>query len=269
MSTTVKIATWNINSVRLRIDLVGRFVDEHGPDVLCLQEIKCQTGEFPVQALAAMGLPHLAIQGQKGWHGVAIASRIPLEPLEAPDFCRHGEARAVAARIGGAGGPVMHNLYVPAGGDVADPQVNAKFDHKLDFLARMERHYGAADAANLIVTGDLNIAPHEHDVWSHKELLDVVSHTPVETQGLERVRAAGGFADLARVAVPLDQKLYSWWSYRSADWTRNDRGRRLDHIWAGAGLAGGFDPASFLIVRDARSWDRPSDHVPVLASLRF
>jgi exodeoxyribonuclease-3 len=104
-------------------------------------------------------------------------------------------------------------------------------------------------------------------VWSHKDLLDVVSHTPVETQALEGLRARGRFADLARVAVAPPAKLFSWWSYRSADWTKNDRGRRLDHIWAGEALAPGFDPTSFEILRDARSWEKPSDHVPVMARI--
>jgi exodeoxyribonuclease III len=267
MPETLKIASWNINSVRLRIGLVGRFVDSHGPDILCLQEIKCETGLFPAQALADMGLPHLVVRGQKGWHGVAIASRVPLEDIEPPDFCRHGEARVAAARIGGAGGIEVHNLYVPAGGDVPDRAANPKFDHKLDFLARMDACYAGCDTARTIVTGDLNIAPGEHDVWSHKDLLDVVSHTPVETAALEGIRTRGRFADLARVAVAPPARLYSWWSYRSADWTKNDRGRRLDHIWAGEALAPGFDPASFEILRDARSWDKPSDHVPVMARI--
>lgn len=267
MTASLKIASWNINSVRLRIGLVGRFVDEHGPDVLCLQEIKCETGVFPVQAFRDMGLPHLVIAGQKGWHGVAIAARVPLEELPVPDFCRHGEARVAAARIGGDGGITIHNLYVPAGGDEPDRASNPKFDHKLDFVARMDAHYAAADTTRTVVTGDLNIAPGEHDVWSHKDLLNVVSHTPVETTALEALRQRGRFADLARVGRPATEKLYSWWSYRSADWTRNDRGRRLDHIWAGEALAPGFDPATFQIVRDARSWEKPSDHVPVVARL--
>jgi exodeoxyribonuclease III len=267
MGTSLKIATWNINSVRLRIGIVGEFVDRHGPDVLALQEIKCETGQFPAEAFAAMGLPHVAVRGQKGMHGVAIASRLPLAELDDPPFCRHGEARAQAVRIEAGDGLVLHNLYVPAGGDEPDTQTNPKFAHKLDFLSRMEGHYGGADTARTVVTGDLNIAPQEHDVWSHKELLDVVSHTPVETETLERLRAAGRFADLARVATPADRKLFSWWSYRSADWTRNDRGRRLDHIWAGADLAEGFDAGSFEILREARSWAKPSDHVPVMLRL--
>lgn len=265
----ITLASWNINSVRLRIGLVARFVEEVRPDILCLQEIKCRNGEFPSAAFVAMGLPHLAIRGQKGWHGVAIASRLPLEEIEPPDFCRHGEARAVAVRVAGAGGLEVHNLYVPAGGDEPDTAINPKFDHKLDFLARMEARYAAAADGPLVVAGDLNVAPGEHDVWGHRQLLDVVSHTPVETDAMGRILQKGGFADLARVAVPASQKLFSWWSYRSPDWTRNDRGRRLDHIWARGGADAAFDPSGFAIHRDARAWEKPSDHVPVIARFRL
>lgn len=261
--TRISIATWNINSVRLRADLVRRFVAEHRPDILCLQEIKCRDGEFPSAALADAGLPHLHVRGQKGWHGVAIASRLPLVPLDEPAFCRRGEARVAAVRVAGF---ELHNLYVPAGGDEPDPEANEKFAHKLDFLARMEAWYAARPAGPLVVTGDLNVAPGEHDVWGHKQLLDVVSHTPVETDSMGRILARGRLNDLARLAVPETQKLFSWWSYRSPDWTRNDRGRRLDHIWADPDMAARFDPAGFQILRDARAWDRPSDHVPVIAT---
>jgi exodeoxyribonuclease-3 len=258
------ISSWNINSVRLRIDLVARHVGEAKPDVLCLQEIKCRDGEFPTAAFVAMGLPHLHVRGQKGWHGVAIASRHPLEPIPEPLFCRHGEARVAAVRVAGI---EVHNLYVPAGGDEPDVAINPKFDHKLDFLTRMEEGYAArAGKGPLVVTGDLNVAPGEHDVWSHKALLKVVSHTPEETTRLDRIRDRGGFVDLARVGRSAEEKLYSWWSYRSPDWTKNERGRRLDHIWASAALAARLKPNSFAIHRAARAWERPSDHVPVQAT---
>ncbi len=160
----LSIATWNINSVRLRIDLVARFVAEQGVDVLCLQETKCRDGEFPSKAFADMGLPHLHLAGQKGWHGVAIASRRPLAPLPIPPICPRGEARAAAALIEGL---EVHSLYVPAGGDVPDPEENPKFAHKLEALARMRAHYSGAHSRPLLLAGDLNVAPGEHDVWSH------------------------------------------------------------------------------------------------------
>jgi exodeoxyribonuclease III len=167
----ITIATWNINSVRLRTGSIARFAAEANVDVICLQEIKCRDGEFPAAAFRDMGFKHLHVVGQKGWHGVAIASRIKLEPLEAPPLCPKKEARVAAARIDGV---EIHNLYVPAGADIPDPTVNEKFAHKLDVLARMRRTYRKRKGAGpLIIVGDLNVAPGEHDVWSHKQLLDV------------------------------------------------------------------------------------------------
>jgi len=256
----LSIATWNINSVRLRIDHVARFVREARPDVLCLQEVKCRDDEFPRKAFAEMGLRHLHLAGQKGAHGVAIASRYALQPIQAPQFCPHSEARVAAASVQGL---TLHNVYVPAGGDIPSP-ASPKFQHKLELLARMRAWYAAApkDRATVLV-GDLNVAPGEHDVWSHKQLLTEVSHTPVETEALEAVRAAGAFVDLARALKPPPEKLYSWWSYRNADWRVSNRGRRLDHIWATGPAAQACDALTFHA--DCRGWDKPSDHVPVLA----
>lgn len=259
----LSVATWNINSVRIRTDHIARFVSEHQPDVLCLQEIKCRNEEFPLKAFSSMGLRHAHIIGQKGSHGVAIVSKYPLQPRQAPTFCPRSEARVAAVTVKGL---TIHNLYVPAGGEEADPVKNDKFAHKLEVLARMQAFYaGAATDSQLLLVGDLNIAPGEHDVWSHKQLLDVVSHTPVETEGLEAIRAAGGFIDVARVLKPAPEKLYSWWSYRG-DWKTSNRGRRLDHIWAAPALAERCDKIDFISA--TRGWDRPSDHVPVMARFR-
>ncbi len=259
------IATWNINSVRLRIDLVTRFLAEHGPDVLCLQETKTMDDAFPRQAFAAAGYGHLAIAGQKGYHGVAIASRRPFDILDRPDWCAMGDARHLAVRF--ADGLLLDNFYVPAGGDEPDPARNPKFDHKLKFLGEMAA-WGAArraTAARAILVGDLNVAPLEHDVWSHKQLRDVVSHTPVETDLLATVQSAQGWVDAMRHFVPATEKLYSWWSYRARDWQAADRGRRLDHVWVTPALTGAL--RRMTVLRDARGWDKPSDHVPVLVTL--
>ena len=101
---------------------------------------------------------------------------------------------------------------------------------------------------------------------SIKQLLNVVSHTPVETDAMGRILERGGLVDLARVARPASEKVFSWWSYRSPDWTKNDRGRRLDHIWANADFAPRFIKESFAIHKDVRAWEKPSDHVPVVAA---
>ncbi|MEE4208154.1 MAG: exodeoxyribonuclease III, partial [Parvularcula sp.] len=203
----MRIVSWNINSVRLRIDQVLRFLSEEQPDVLCLQETKCQDDQFPRKAFAKAGYPHLAVCGQKGYHGVAVAARVPIEAPEALRFCETGDARHIAVRL--PGGALLHNFYVPAGGDLPDPESNPKFAHKLSFLERMTAHFGKRKKDPQILVGDLNIAPEEHDVWSHKQLLKVVSHTPVETDAMAKLIKRGGFIDVARALVPAEEKLYS------------------------------------------------------------
>lgn len=255
------IATWNINSVRVRLPHVARFVDLAKPDVLCLQEVKCRDGEFPINAFKDLGLRHVRVVGQKGWHGVAIASRYPLELLSPPDLCMHAEARAQTVRVKGI---EIHNLYVPAGGEEYDLVNNAKFQHKLNFLERMKTGFTSGATARLLV-GDLNVAPGENDVWNHKQLLSVISHTPEETERFEAARQAGGFVDIGRTLRGPEEKLYTWWSYRNHDWRASNRGRRLDHIWASADLAAVAD--RYTIHDTTRDWEKPSDHAPVTIRL--
>ena len=265
---TFSVSTWNINSVRLRIGLVRRFLAMRAPDVLVLQEIKCQAHQFPAAAFEAAGYPHHAVRGQKGYHGVAIVSRHPLAAVDHHDWCAMGDARHVEAVVATPAGPWrVHGFYVPAGGDVADPALNPKFDHKLRFIEEMRLLAHTRDGVPSLLAGDLNIAPLPTDVWSHRQLLKVVSHTPVETEGLERVIAEGGWSDLLRRAVPPEQPLYTWWSYRSPDWDRADKGRRLDHIWSSPLLAERL--AAVEVLREARGWEKPSDHVPVTATFHL
>ncbi len=263
----IRIATWNINSVRLRMPIIEQLASEAAPDVLCLQETKCPDANFPSSAFRKLGYEHQAVNGQKGYHGVAILSKVPLNGIERRAFCEKGDARHVAADLALPTGPVrVHNFYVPAGGDEPDPAINQKFAHKLEFLNEMQAWIGQGPATvPSIVVGDLNIAPLEHDVWSHKQLLKVVSHTPVETAALEAIRIGGGWSDVMRRFVPVPEKLYTWWSYRSADWAAADKGRRLDHVWSSADLVTRID--SVEVIKAARGWDRPSDHVPVIANL--
>lgn len=263
----LRVATWNINSLRLRVDLLDRLIGELDPDVICLQETKVPDALFPAEAAPARGYNHAAFRGMKGYNGVAILSRIKLDPVhDSPDWCGRGDCRHLAVRLRVPSGPVtLDNFYVPAGGDLADRALNVKFAHKLDFIAEAAAHFERQPPRRTILVGDLNIAPLEHDVWSHKQLLTVVSHTPVEVAGLERWMAAG-FADAVRHFVPAEQKLYSWWSYRNQDWRRSDRGRRLDHVWVSQDLVAGLRRQT--ILKDARDWPRTSDHVPVCVELR-
>ncbi len=262
------VTTWNINSVRLRIGLVTRYLAEKAPDVLCLQETKCPDANFPHGAFRDAGYSHIAISGQKGYHGVAIVSRIPFAARSVRDFCKKGDARHLRVVLDGPlEGVELHNFYVPAGGDEPDPEINPKFAHKLAFVDEMAE-WAAADqaaAGRAILVGDLNIAPLEHDVWSHKALINVVSHTPVEVEKLAQAQAAGPWVDALRKFVPDEEKLYTWWSYRSPDWATVDKGRRLDHVWVSPAL--GDAVAAMEVMRDARGWIRPSDHAPVKVTL--
>ena len=264
--SSIRIATWNINSVRLRLDLIKKLDETYRPDILCLQETKCADDQFPRKAFRELGFENFAINGQKGYHGVATVSRLPLATAPKTDFCNKGHARHVAAIV--ADDIVIHNFYVPAGGDIPDPDENDKFAHKLDFLKEMTDWFKKRKGKKknkYVLLGDLNIAPLEHDVWSHKQLLKVVSHTPVEVEYLAEVQKSHSWIDVAREEFPEPEKIFTWWSYRSPDWTKNDRGRRLDHIWVTPALEGRARDID--IVRKARSWKRPSDHVPILMTL--
>lgn len=256
----VCVTTWNINSVRLRLPHVEKYLREEAPDVLCLQEIKCQEHQFPAEAFAELGYRHQAVHGQKGYHGVATVSRLPIREVSRHDWQDNGEARHVGVELVGKD-MVIENVYVPAGGDVPDRNVNEKFGQKLDFLARMTRWADRLDKPTLIV-GDFNIAPLESDVWSHKQLLKVVSHTPLEVKTLQSFKDAHGFIDLGREFIRDPERYFSWWSYRSPDWRKNDRGRRLDHMWASPQLA--KQANAHRILEAARSWEKPSDHIPLV-----
>ena len=254
------LATWNINSVRLREAIVLKLLAEQGPDVLCLQECKSPVEKIPLEAFAAAGYQHMVARGQKGYNGVAILSKLPIKEVAAMDFASLGHARHIAGQL--ENGVTIHNFYVPAGGDVADRSVNEKFGQKLDYLTEMRDWFHSEAPKKSILVGDLNIAPREDDVWDHKKLLKVVSHTPIEVEHLAQTQDAGAWVDVTRQDIP-EGRLYSWWSYRARDWDIADKGRRLDHIWASKDIANaGYDSR---ILREARGWEKPSDHAPVFA----
>ena len=257
---TLSIASWNINSVRARTGIVERFLVEHAPDVLCLQEIKGEDGVFPHAIFEALGYRYRVVNGQRMHHGVAIVSRVPLIEDRRHDWQDNGEARHIGVRL--PNGVLLENVYVPAGGDIPDPVANPKFGQKLAFYDRMTRWSEALREPTILV-GDMNIAPLECDVWSHKALLDVVSHTPVEVAKMDALAQSHGWVDLGRRFVPPPGRLYTWWSYRALDWAASDRGRRLDHIWTSPEVA--RHATAFRAVEVARGWERPSDHVPIIA----
>jgi exodeoxyribonuclease III len=258
----LRLVTWNINSIRLRIDLVRQLTAVMAPDVLCLQEIKVDDPLFPLEACREMGYGHVAFHGMKGYNGVAVLSRLPIEEVRTPSWCGREDRRHLMVRL--ANGVSVHCLYIPAGGDIPDAEVNDKFAHKLDFVRAITEWFAAEvkPTDKAILAGDFNIA-----VWSHKQMLRVISHTPAEVDLLERFQASVPFVDAVRHFVPPSEHLYTLWSYRSPDWQKNDRGRRLDHIWVTPALAPSLRAA--LVAREARAWAQPSDHVPVMIDLEL
>ena len=261
----MRLASWNINSVRLRIDNIRRLVALWQPDLLCLQETKVRDEFFPREAFEELGYRHMLVHGMKGYNGVAILSRFAFRSCETKSWCGRADCRHAIVALGE--GIEIHNIYVPAGGDVPDPEANEKFAHKLRFLDELTFYFAAerSDGRPMVALGDFNIAPLPSDVWSHKQLLGVVSHTPIEVDRLLRLQSAGRFIDAVRHFVPPERRLYTWWSYRARDWSASDRGRRLDHIWVTPPLQGALREAR--VERESRGWDKASDHVPVMIEL--
>jgi exodeoxyribonuclease-3 len=263
----MRLVTWNINSIRPRTHLIEQLRNALDPDVVCLQEIKVEDGLFPSAAMTALGYPHLAVFGMRSYHGVAVLSRLPLAKVARHHWCDKEDTRHLEVHL--PGGIELHNLYIPAGGDEPDPEVNDKFAHKLRFFDEQTDWWAErrAPKARRILVGDLNVAPLETDVWSHKQLLKVVSHTPVEVERYGRMFDAFGGIDAVREVVPAEQKLYSWWSYRARDWRAADKGRRLDHVWLSPALHPALDDA--FVLKDARGWEKASDHAPVVVDLKL
>jgi len=268
-ANTLSIATWNINSVRKRVTQLERLADLAQPDVICLQETKCEDALFPRQEIADLGYIHQAYAGQRAYNGVAILSKFPLSCIDLHRHCGREDARHISAVIGAGDAAVkVHSLYVPAGGDIPDVDLNPKFGHKLKFVDAIADffagHHGLGDAA--VVAGDFNIAPLPSDVWDHRKLARMVTHTPIEIAALERMKRALYFVDALREVLPADNPVFTWWSYRAADWQAANKGRRLDHIWVTPVLKDRIKAVE--VLTDVRHWTPASDHVPVVLQLK-
>ena len=261
----MRIATWNINSVRLRLNQVLKFIKDKQIDILCLQETKTQDEFFPSEDFTKIGMKHQYYRGEKSYNGVAILSKIDFTDKRHINWCKKNDSRHISVKLKNQ--IEIHNFYIPAGGDEPDILTNLKFEHKISFLTEMKNFFSKDKKINKVLVGDLNIAPLENDVWSHKQLLNVVSHTPIETETLQEIIDTGEWIDVMRELVPHNEKLFSWWSYRNRNWEASNRGRRLDHVWVSKKIF--HYVKSGVIYKDTRSWKRPSDHVPVILDINI
>ena len=191
--------------MRLRIDLVAKFIKAVRPDILCLQETKCPDDAFPLKRFKRLGYEHVALNGQKGYHGVVVLSRLPFESNAIQVFCGKSDCRHVSIVLGERAGlrdPItLHNFYVPAGGDIPDPAVNAKFAHKLAFLDEMRGSAAlrpARSRAQRSWSATSTWRRSNATFGATSSCLRVVSHTPIECEKLLGVQKAGGWIDTVR-----------------------------------------------------------------------
>jgi exodeoxyribonuclease-3 len=259
----MKIISWNVNSVRIRLEAVQNLLISEKPDLLLLQETKVTDVSFPYAAIRSLGYKHIICKGGQSYNGVCIISKIEPESIISLDFVNN-DKRHIAAVYNGI---EVHNFYVPAGGDIPDPAINKKFACKLAYWDEMLEWFkmNRSQDQKIILAGDLNVAPYEHDVWSSKQLRNEVSHTDIERQLMLRNMQDFNWVDCFRHFTKMSEKLYSWWSYRNLDWQKSNRGRRLDHIWATMSLKESLQYSN--ILKATRSLDRPSDHVPIIIKL--
>jgi len=257
----VKLVTWNVNSLKARLPRVLEFLAEHAPDVVCMQETKCEDAAFPVDELAAAGY-HAVHHSAGRWAGVAIAARDGLalsDPVAGlPGELRGDEARWIEAT---AGGIRVASTYVPNGRAVGSPT----FEEKLAFLDAVAARVAAlrAQDAQLAVVGDFNVAPADLDVYDTEAFIGSTHVTPEERGRVEAIRAAGGLVDALRALHP-DEVAYTWWDYRQGHFHRR-MGLRIDLIFVSQALAPQL--ARVGIERNYRKGAKPSDHAPLVAEL--
>ena len=181
---TCKIVTWNVNSIRIRLDLLKKLVELENPDIICLQEIKAKEEDFPFDSIRDLGYKEIALYGMAGYNGVAILAKHQLKNTQKQNWVGKTDARHIKAEV--FDDIEINNIYIPAGGDVPDPIINLSFAHKLTFMDDISEWYenNKPQLANkkMILCGDFNVAPREHDVWSHIQMLNIVSHTPGEVE---------------------------------------------------------------------------------------
>ena len=259
----MKIISWNVNSIRARLEQVFELIKEESPCLLCLQETKIVDNQFPQEPFSELGY-YSYFNGMPSYNGVAILSKNKLTNISSLNFCGKKDARHISAEQNKV---ELINIYVPAGGDVPDPNLNSKFSHKLTFLDELNKLLKKKKNKTAIVCGDLNIAPHKDDVWSHKRLQNVVSHTEIERKSLKNIIEENNFTDAIRRFLNPTENIFTWWSYRSPNFEKNNRGRRLDHILVSKDLSSNLKRAK--ILKNFRKKKKPSDHVPICLELNI
>ncbi len=253
----MKVLTWNVNSIRTRKEQLVSLIELEDPDVVCLQETKTPNDLFPKKEIENLGY-NIYLNGIPSYKGVAILSKKKAEKTNIHKFCGKNDSRHLSISLGNI---CIHSLYVPAGGDIPDISINEKFLHKLEFLDEMMNMFLPKKNRIDIVCGDLNVAPYENDVWSHNQLKNVISHTEIEREKLIKVLNKGKFVDTIKLFISPPKNLFTWWSYRSKDFRKNNRGRRLDHIWVSDSPS--IKITDVKIIDKMRALEKPSDHVPV------
>ena len=258
----MKVISWNVNSVRVRIEAIKELLEKEKPDIVCLQETKVTNSEFPNNIFEKVGF-HSYFNGIASYNGVAILTKKKPVRIQTINFCDKEDARHISLELNDI---EFISIYVPAGGDDPDPSTNEKFKHKLDFLNEMLKLLLEKRNKKIILCGDLNIAPYEDDVWSHKSLANVVSHTETERNSLKNILHECNLTDSIRFFLNPPMNIFTWWSYRSPNFKVNNRGRRLDHIWCSE--LSSKDVKKARILDKFRSDERPSDHVPILIHIK-
>jgi len=251
------IATWNVNSVRARMELLLEWLRESSVDVVCLQETKVKDDEFPMEEFKEMGY-HVAVKGQKTYNGVCTLSRCPFDGIKTDfDEIEQGHKRILQVSVGGI---TIINAYFPQG-KIPESEY---FYYKLDFMGNLRAYLdGNFDSSgdDVILLGDFNVAPDEIDVYDAEALRNTIGFHEDEREALSYLKE-WGFVDLFR-AKNEDSGEFTWWDYRNASFRRN-MGMRVDHVWASGNMAERC--TSCRIDRNMRKMPRPSDHVPVIAT---
>jgi exodeoxyribonuclease III len=259
----MQIATWNINSIKAHTDVAKTWVNEAKPDVICLQELKCEDQAFPSAVFEELGYT-CATHGQKTYNGVAILSRLPMENVQRglPGDDTDDQARFMSAVIQGDGAPVtVCCLYLPNG----NPAPGPKYDYKLSWMQRLHAHAEKllVDEEPVVITGDFNVIPTATDARNPQAFLQDALFLQQTRQTFATLKSLG-YRDAVRELSPLEAGDYTFWDYQAGAWQKNN-GIRIDHALLSPHAADRL--VSTRIDKHVRGWEKPSDHVPVVLEL--